>query len=222
MTDERGFTLVEMIVAMAVLGLMGFATVNLFKAQHQATQRQNAGVEATQNARAGLDMLVRELRNAGYDPRETSGATITTLKAEDIAWTADLNEDGDVDDFGATGDESVRYYFDSAAGTLVREADGVATPVVDGVNDFSLRYLDYQGNDTTDPTQVQQVDVSLEYDTPSGVMTGVLQTRVALRNLIYRQSQSDAVVCHNGTTKYVNPKALQSHLDHGDTEGPCP
>lgn len=29
-------------------------------------------------------------------------------------------------------------------------------------------------------------------------------------------------LCHNGMSIWVAPAAVQAHLDHGDTLGPCP
>jgi len=36
-------------------------------------------------------------------------------------------------------------------------------------------------------------------------------------------AQPDKVtVCHNGNTIEISTSALAAHLEHGDTEGPCP
>jgi hypothetical protein len=36
------------------------------------------------------------------------------------------------------------------------------------------------------------------------------------------QYAGKVLVCHNGTTIFVSRNALESHLAHGDTLGPCP
>ncbi|HJU86095.1 MAG TPA: type II secretion system protein, partial [Gemmatimonadota bacterium] len=114
--DRRGFTLVEMVIAMVIVGIMGIALVGFLRTQHQTMVRQNSGVLATQNARAAMDMLARELRNAGYSPRGAlSGAQLWAADADSVAWTADMNADGDtLDSNTGLWDERVVYY---AAGT---------------------------------------------------------------------------------------------------------
>ncbi len=187
MMNRRGFTLVEMMVAMIVLGIMGIALVDMFRIQHSATLRQNEGVLQTQNARAGIDMLSRELRNAGYDPRQTSGATLLRMSETDVEWTADLNADGDTNDFGGAGDERVRYYFQADSSALVREANGVTARVADGISSLSFSYFQGNGAVALVPADVEQVWIVIRYITPDGVMEGDLETQVALRNLIYQK-----------------------------------
>ena len=36
-----------------------------------------------------------------------------------------------------------------------------------------------------------------------------------------RTTVTTVQVCHNGQTLNINENALQAHLNHGDTEGPC-
>ena len=123
---RRGFTLVEMLIAMVIVGIMGIALVGFLRAQHQTMVRQNSGVLATQNARAAMDMLARELRNAGYSPRGSlSAARIQAMDVDSVTWTADMNADGDTLDT-STGlwDERVGYFTQGTS--LMRAAGGAA------------------------------------------------------------------------------------------------
>lgn len=178
----RGFTLVELLVAMVVLGIMGMGMVKLFIAQHQAYMMQNEGVLATQNARAGFDMMTREIRNAGYDPRGIAGAGITHWTVDSFGWTADLNADGDVADDA----EAVLYFFQADPGALIRREEGTDITVTDGVIGLTLEYSsDANGTVAGSADQVEQVGITMTYDTPDGVLPGALETHVALRNNIY-------------------------------------
>jgi type IV pilus assembly protein PilW len=182
--DALGFTLVEMMVALVVVGIVTIAMVDIFRAQHQAQSRQNTGVERTMNSRAALDMMARELRNAGYDPRGTAGAGFVTTEPTEIEWTADLNADGDTDDLSDFGDDHVRYYFDADAGEIIRDVAGVEAVVADNISSLTFTYLDASLNPAGSSDQVKLVNIALTYDTPSGVMAGELETQVAIRNQI--------------------------------------
>lgn len=183
---SRGFTLIEMLIAMVIVGIMGIALVGFLMSQHQTVVRQNSGVLATQNARAAVDMLARELRNAGYSPRGAlSGAQLRTIKADSVSWTADMNADGDTLD-SSTGkwDERVAYFQEGSA-MMRASGGGGGTAVTDNVDSLSFTYLDGAGAATADPAVVEQVQIHLYYSTPEGVQSGVIESQVALRNNIY-------------------------------------
>jgi prepilin-type N-terminal cleavage/methylation domain-containing protein len=98
--DERGFTLTEMITAMAILGLVvgAFATILSSTAKH-STQEQEMGVIQAE-ARASVDEFARDLRQAytGVDgswPIEAISSTsirfqspqrLTPFKLQRIEW----------------------------------------------------------------------------------------------------------------------------------------
>lgn len=65
-TKERGVTLIELLVAMAVSGVLIAAIYTTFVTQQKSYTVQDQVAEAQQNARVGLDMMVREVRMAGY------------------------------------------------------------------------------------------------------------------------------------------------------------
>lgn len=180
--STAGFSLVELLVAIVVAGILASGMVHLFLVQNQAYLRQNQGVLVSQNARAGFDMVVRELRNAGYDPRGLALAGITKWKPDTFAWTADLNADGDVLDSG----ENILFFHNSGANTLVRKEGLTDITVADGITTLDFDYFkDHLGTPATSADQIQQVHVEIEFATPDGVMNGRLATQVAIRNNIY-------------------------------------
>lgn len=186
MTNERGMTLIEMLIALVIVGIMGIALVGFLRAQHQTVVRQNSGVLATQNARAAVDMFARELRNAGYSPRGAlSAARVRTMRADSVSWTSDMNADGDtLDSSAGRWDERLAYYVQGA--NLMRATpSGGATAVTDNVDSLRLSYFDDVGAGTADPAVVEQVRIRLFYSTPSGVQRGMIESQVALRNNIY-------------------------------------
>jgi len=78
---ERGFTLVELLVAMAISGIVMAAVYTAFVTQQKSYTVQDQVAEMQQNARVGLDMIAREVRMAGYGQ-------------PDWSIPADTNDDG--------------------------------------------------------------------------------------------------------------------------------
>lgn len=66
MKREKGFTLVELLVAMAISGIVVAAVYTAFITQQKSYTVQDQVAEAQQNARVGLDLIAREVRMAGY------------------------------------------------------------------------------------------------------------------------------------------------------------
>ena len=98
--NQKGFSLVEMLVSIAVmtLALGGLATLLIQNARINKSQRMTVEVQA--NARNTLSMVVQRLRSAGWDPTNIGLATVTldtdtSDSNAEIEIFADLNEDGD-------------------------------------------------------------------------------------------------------------------------------
>ena len=64
--DARGFTLVELMLAAAVLLIALSAAFGMMISQRKAFKEENELIEMAQGSRASVDILLRELRHAGY------------------------------------------------------------------------------------------------------------------------------------------------------------
>jgi hypothetical protein len=115
-----------MAVGLVVLG----AVLMIFVKQNQTSAAQQEVAYAQQNVRAAMDLMMREIRNAGYNPAGVDGFNaILAADATYIRIQSDLNEDGDTDD-GDTppptppdlvdDHENVAYKYDSANRRLGR------------------------------------------------------------------------------------------------------
>lgn len=76
-----GFTLVELLVALGMAGLVLAVLVGFFSQMTRTSVVQNAVASAQQVARLGLDYIVQEIRMAGLDPLKTAGAGIEEISA---------------------------------------------------------------------------------------------------------------------------------------------
>lgn len=106
---EPGFTLVELLVAM-LLALMVMGTIySVFRVQGRTVKSQESRLEAQEYARAVLDIMVREIRNAGYTKTGAACAGVVSADTQTVQFRLDSNGDGDC----ADADEDITYGFDA-------------------------------------------------------------------------------------------------------------
>ena len=86
----RGFTLIELMVVVAVSAGVSTAAYAVYNAQQISFQRQAQIVEMQQNIRAFLYFIEKDLRMAGFDPKTSGAAGFVTARPAEIVFTADL------------------------------------------------------------------------------------------------------------------------------------
>lgn len=178
-----GFTLVEVLVALAVVGLVLAATFSVLHQGQQGYLLGAARLEALQNARVGLERMVREILTAGFDPTGADFPAIVNPGMTSVTIQNDLNGNGVID---ATG-ETITYLLRGT--TLRRNAGGGAQPVIEGVQALAFTYLDADGAPPAVPERIRTVGILLTAlpNLPSGTtlpdMRAVtMRTQVRLRN----------------------------------------
>lgn len=188
--DQRGVTLVELMVAMALATLVTTFAFRHFAVQNQQYETQINTTQVRQGVRAAMDLLVREIRMAGYDPTN-SGISGIVYHATILKIRSDLDGDGTV-----TGqDESVDYTYDGSQGAILRTANGSTFALVEDVQGFTYGYRDGTGASVTSGAQegsIREVDVAITGRTRvpdrthaanGGYRTYTLENRIVSRNL---------------------------------------
>jgi type IV pilus assembly protein PilW len=73
-SPNTGFTLVELLVAMAAASIVMVAVVSAYQVQVRSKNTQEVLTDMNQTARAALEIMTHEIRMAGCDPTLTAGA----------------------------------------------------------------------------------------------------------------------------------------------------
>lgn len=136
MTNSKGFTIAELLVAALFVMIVLATLYGFYREQLFALLSQETKTATLEDARGALDMMVRELRNAGS---WNSGAQpvgcqrLVTATATAIRIQADLNGDGDCDSAtSAETGEDVSYELSGATstcpGTIIRRKGSAIDP----------------------------------------------------------------------------------------------
>jgi type IV pilus assembly protein PilW len=160
--DPRGFTLIELIIAMAI-GLIVFASVAAtFTSQTRAYTAQEQINQMEQNARGALDIMSREIKMAGYKPNGGTVSGVVSYSSTSLTIQADLDADGaismDADDY-----EQISYTYDSASQRISRQVGSAAADTLaENISAFAFTY--YQASGTapaTSAADIRRIKISI-------------------------------------------------------------
>jgi len=163
-----GFTLIELLIAMAVGMVVLSAVYAVFTLQNKLLANQEQLTELHQNARIGMDIMVREICMAGYNQTSSScsspvtavyrctGVTtatntpcvgITNAGANAISFVTDVNANCDTTAGSSNPNENITYdvYSSSGVPSLGRTSNGSRQPVVENVDSLTFTYYDSSG-----------------------------------------------------------------------------
>ena len=177
---QRGFTLAELLIVVAILGFMMGALFTLQRQGQLAYMIGSARVEVQQNARLALEMMTTEIRSA---QAVTDAATCTGVAASAITVT-DQN-----------GANSIRYRLtgtDLERGTTAAPgAPAAFITVIGGVTALNIWCYDGSNAATTTPANVRAVRIQVTTRTEKQAATNSpgnqhsqLEARVRLRNIL--------------------------------------
>ena len=158
--DERGFSMVELLVGLALFSLVAAGFISVLFAVARGTDATTSSVRVSEEARLGLNRLIRDTREAGWIELSSTDPAVSH---DSFTVKIDFNADGAFAN-PATGTaqgnyEIVTYAYDAANDWITVTAPGVGTETlvrgVDCVNDngictsdvftFSSNRLEYDG-----------------------------------------------------------------------------
>lgn len=150
--QQDGFSLLELMIAMTVtLVLLGLVTT-LFSGSMSIRDRESAKTDALTSAQAALNVMSREIGNAGFG-LTGNGIVSADSNANQLHFRSNW-DNGDM----ATGTdgEDVTFYFDPTTESIVRfdaHAGVTTSAVVNGISNVTFQYFNYSGS-TSAPTLV--------------------------------------------------------------------
>jgi type IV pilus assembly protein PilW len=149
--NDRGYTILELLVAVAISGIFMGAIYSAYSSQQRSTLSHEWVSTMQRNLRSAMYYVGKEIRMAGCDPTGNAGAGVETARTDELRFTLDITDDagaGDAD--GDTGDaeENVGYYL--YAGDLVRDLTDNADPtdairIAENIDAINFVYLDKDG-----------------------------------------------------------------------------
>jgi type IV pilus assembly protein PilW len=179
---NKGFTLIELMVAMAISTLVLSGIYALFHKQVATHNTERLVVSMQQNVRAAVSFMERDIRMARYDPAGASGADILIANRAQLRFEIDRDEDGAI----AGAEETITYDLDNdpdprdgiANGilcNLVRDdGSGAGTAIVArSIDALNFDYLDADGNSILDRT-------ATPWQVPAGQIADIRSIRVSI------------------------------------------
>ena len=157
--DRRGFTLTELLVAVAVIGLLLAGALGIQQTSLYLYLFGSSRVETLENARAALARMARELREASTIESNPLSATDLKFKGADVPGT----------------DPIIRYRL---VGTDLQRIDEtnplnpLTETLIGGVEALTFTYLNSTDTATTTPSAVRRIDITLRARTEQTVPAG--------------------------------------------------
>lgn len=151
--NQDGISLIELVITMAISLLIATLSFDIFTTHYKKYQVQTSVLDAQQNAGNGIDMMLRELRMAGYDPTGTAFSSnkllsdgiapqrIIVATEKKIRFLADTNGDGNFDD----DNEDITYELRKGETTLRRKTGAGGQPLAENIESLLITYLDKEG-----------------------------------------------------------------------------
>ncbi|HYO61094.1 MAG TPA: prepilin-type N-terminal cleavage/methylation domain-containing protein [Actinomycetota bacterium] len=160
--DEAGFSLIEIMIGIFLFSLIGTGLVSVLFSVARGTETTARNVRVSEEARLGLNRMVRDVREAGWVQLANSNPAATH-----DSFTVKIDYDGDgafTNPAAGTAQgsyEIVTYTYDAGADRITLTAPGVGTEtIVQGVDcvrdaaaacksnvfSFTSNRLEYDGN----------------------------------------------------------------------------
>lgn len=148
-SSERGFTLIEMIIAMVITLIILGVAVAAFTGAIESRMREQGRTDAITSAQAALNIMTREIGNSGYGLLNNGLVVNPVSYSSDNCGENQIHFRANIDntDLLTTGlGEDITYYFDAASQSVVRY-DPAANPqtsgIINSISDVDFLYYNF-------------------------------------------------------------------------------
>lgn len=141
---QRGSSLVELLASMFFVSTLMAMSYTFARAALMSVRVQEVKSEAQAATVMALDVMTRELRQAGFSATGRPLAAVLAAGPSQVAVATDFNGDGNSDD----ANELIAYSYDAAKQQLMRATGGSPQPFVRNVPPGGARFtfFDAAGN----------------------------------------------------------------------------
>jgi prepilin-type N-terminal cleavage/methylation domain-containing protein len=165
---DCGFTLLEMVVTIIVIGVLAMAVVPVMKSGIAAYEVTTTGLETLSILRYATERMAREVREVRRNPGSPANYDIATMTASNLSFT---KRDGN----------RVTLTAAPPSATLTYQTPAVSGLLTDQVGSLAFRYYEIDGvTQTVSTSAVAFIEVDLTLTDGSAALRS--RTRVALRN----------------------------------------
>lgn len=161
--NNRGFTLAELLIGLFVSAIVMTTILSAYYSQNKSYAVQEQVAAMMQNLRAAMDIMIREIRMAGYDPTGTANAGIVTANTTSITITEDLDGDGSF-----AGDENITYALADSDGDGDNDLERNDNLIAENIDALDFLYLDETGTSTAVPSEIRAVQITMVAKTGRG------------------------------------------------------
>jgi len=86
-TGSRGFSLIEMLIATAIVTAVLAVVMGAIIQMQQRSKTESTNVDASQQTRDFIDQMMRDIHNVGYPPPQVvNGAPVLYRQCRDRLW----------------------------------------------------------------------------------------------------------------------------------------
>ena len=184
-SGSDGFTVTELVLALAIMMVVMAAIVGLLISLNRAYTAQNVTAGVQQVTRAGINILTRDLRMAGLNPLNINKIGILEASVHKIRFQQDTNGSGEIE---TDQNEDISYLLNDKH-QLIRQKDGKSRSnrsLVDHVNNLTFEYFNRDDEETSILEDIHTIEISITVREPAGkykLISRTYSTRVICRNL---------------------------------------
>ena len=208
--NHRGFTLVEMVMVLAISTIVLAAMYSVFTIANKNFTTQNAAANVQQNLRSAIGLMARDIRLAGLDPSGSDNFGIAYAAQTKIRFTVDSIDSGSGDFNGIVDEanfEEITYEFQGSQvmqtlyeTVTIPPATPDAAALISNITNLNFAYYDAANANLIDAglspprvpddklADIRAVEILVTHEEPAGrdeMVSRTLTRRVECRNLAF-------------------------------------